>query len=201
MGTSFVYRTSSLQGLHRVCSVACQVCATITLMLQRRRWVHRGCYSPKPVSGVSRFECEPPDSIYHNVWWLRTVGPWLALHWLRLESLPLCGSEEAADKWSLFFVCFFCFVLRCLWLNSLISLAVKAVLRKMGLNCCGFWVLDWMSETFAITGNSVTLDLLSVPHSWIPQQCDLAPWLPINQFWHLFECITPLVSINYFTIV
>lgn len=95
----------------------------------------------------------------------------------------------------------FVFVLRCLWLNSLISLAVKAVLRKMGLNCSGFWGLDWMSETFAITGESVTLDLLSVPHSWIPQHCDLAPWLPISRFWHLFECITPLVSINCFTIV
>lgn len=76
----------------------------------------------------------------------------------------------------------FVFVLRCLWLNSLISLAVKAVLRKMGLNCCGFWVLDWMSETFAITGNSVTLDLLSVPRSRTPQQCDLAPGSPSASF-------------------
>lgn len=58
-----------------------------------------------------------------------------------------------------------------------------------------------MSEAFAVTGDSVTLDLLSVPHSRIPQQCALALWLPINQFWHLFECITLLVSINYFTIV
>lgn len=166
--------------------------------------IQRGCGLSKPFSDLSTFEGKSSDSsvpLQSRVWWLKTVSPKLALHWLWSESLLLCSSEKAANKWSLLFVCFFCFVLRCLWLNSLISLAVKAVLSKMSLNCCGFWVLDWMSETFAITGNSVTLDLLSVPLSWIPQQCDLAPWLPINRFWHLFECITPLVSINYFTIV
>lgn len=119
---------------------------------------------------------------YHSkVWWSKTFGPKLVLHWLGLESPFLYSSEKAADKWSLLFVPFV-FVLRCLWLNSLISLAVKAVWRKMGLNCCGFWVLDWMSETFAITGNSVTLDLLSVPRSRIPQQCDLAPGSPSASF-------------------
>ena len=138
---------------------------------------------------------------------ITTSDDWeqLALSLLSIDSgwspcLYMVQKRLQTNEVSFLFVSFV-FVLRCLWLNSLISLAVKAVLRKMGLNCCGFWVLDWMSETFAIMGNSVTLDLLSVPHSWIPQQCDLAPWLPINQFWHLFECITPLVSINYFTIV
>lgn len=44
--------------------------------------------------------------------------------------------RKAIQKWSV------CFFLRGFWLNSLISLAVKVVLSKIGLNCCSFCVLD-----------------------------------------------------------
>lgn len=88
---------------------------------------------------MSRCEEKPLGSTWHSkVQWLKTVGPELALHWLRLESLLYTAQRRLQTNEISFLFVSFVFILRCLWLNSLISLVVKAMLRKMGLNCCGF---------------------------------------------------------------
>lgn len=85
----------------------------------------RGCAMLYPVSGLHG--CEGSLQIPRNQHSPVTVNSWLcaAPHW---------PWQRAAEAWSPFLFVSFPFVLRCLWLNSLISLPVSAVLRKMGLS-------------------------------------------------------------------